>query len=185
MRHPDGQRAVFVGDLVDRGPKVVETVDLVWQMIAAGQAFCLPGNHDDKLLRYLKGRNVQISYGLAESIAQIEALPEEARAAWKKAYLGFVDALPSHIVLDEGRLVVAHAGMKEEYQGRASRRVREFAMYGETTGETDEYGLPIRATGQWTIAAARRWFTGIRRCQNQSGSTTLLISTLAASSVGS
>jgi protein phosphatase len=145
MRHPAGRRAVFVGDLVDRGPKVVETVDLVRRMIAAGRTFCLPGNHDDKLLRYLKGRNVQISHGLAESIAQIEALPEDARATWKKEYLGFVDALPSHLVLDGGRLAVAHAGMKEEYQGRASRRVREFALYGETTGETDEFGLPVRA----------------------------------------
>ena len=34
--------------------------------------------------------------------------------------------------------------MKERYIGRASRRVREFALYGETTGETDEFGLPVR-----------------------------------------
>jgi protein phosphatase len=34
--------------------------------------------------------------------------------------------------------------MKEEMQGRGSARVRDFALYGETTGETDEFGLPIR-----------------------------------------
>jgi protein phosphatase len=34
--------------------------------------------------------------------------------------------------------------MKEAYQGRASSRVRDFALYGETTGETDDYGLPVR-----------------------------------------
>jgi protein phosphatase len=145
MRHPEGRRAIFVGDLVDRGPKVVEAVALVRRMVAAGQAFCVPGNHDDKLLRYLKGRNVQISHGLAESITQIEALPREERDAWRAAYIAFVDALPSHLLLDGGRLVVAHAGMKAEYQGRASRRVRAFALYGETTGETDDFGLPIRA----------------------------------------
>ena len=52
--------------------------------------------------------------------------------------------LVSHLVFDAGRLVVAHAGLKEAYHGRASGRVRSFALYGDTTGETDEYGLPVR-----------------------------------------
>jgi protein phosphatase len=47
-------------------------------------------------------------------------------------------------VLDSGKLVVAHAGLREELQGRTSGAVREFALYGETTGETDEFGLPVR-----------------------------------------
>ncbi|HWF89686.1 MAG TPA: polynucleotide kinase-phosphatase, partial [Pyrinomonadaceae bacterium] len=47
-------------------------------------------------------------------------------------------------VLDDGRLVVAHAGLKEELQGRGSGKVRDFALFGETTGETDEFGLPVR-----------------------------------------
>src|SRR5204863_2243151 len=50
----------------------------------------------------------------------------------------------SHFVLDDGKLVVAHAGMKEIMQGRGSGAVRDFALYGETTGETDEFGLPVR-----------------------------------------
>jgi protein phosphatase len=145
MRHPDGRRVVYLGDLVDRGPKVVETLSLVRRMVAAGQALCVPGNHDDKLKRWLEGRNVHIAHGLAESIAQIEAIPAEERDAWKRAMHDFLDGLISHFVLDGGRLVVAHAGMKEAYQGRASSRVREFALYGETTGETDEFGLPMRA----------------------------------------
>jgi len=145
--HPGGRRAIFLGDLVDRGPKVVETVTLVRRMVASGAALCLPGNHDDKLYRHLKGRPVQIAHGLAESIAQIDTLPPDARAAWTRDYRDFVDALPSHYLLAGGDLVVAHAGMKEAYQGRASRRVRDFALYGETTGESDELGLPIR--GDW------------------------------------
>src|SRR5207244_8184363 len=44
----------------------------------------------------------------------------------------------------DGRLVVAHAGMKESMPGRGSGVVRAFALFGETTGETDAYGLPIR-----------------------------------------
>ena len=47
-------------------------------------------------------------------------------------------------MLDRGKLVVAHAGLKQEMQGRGSGGVREFCLYGESTGETDEFGLPVR-----------------------------------------
>jgi len=50
----------------------------------------------------------------------------------------------SHYVFDDGKLVVAHAGMKQELQGRGSGVVRQFALFGETTGETDDFGLPVR-----------------------------------------
>jgi protein phosphatase len=144
MRHPDGRRAILLGDLVDRGPKIVETVNLARRMIATGQALCVPGNHDIKLQRFLKGQRVQVNHGLAESIAQIEALPVDEQARWRRDYVAFADDLVSHYVLAGGGLVVAHGGMKEAFQGRASGRVREFALFGETTGETDEFGLPIR-----------------------------------------
>ena len=144
LRHPEGRRVIFLGDLVDRGPKVVETVSLARRMVEAGQALCVPGNHDVKLLRYLKGSKVQIKHGIEQSIAQIDVLPPDEHAAWVEGYCKFVDDLVAHLVLDQGRLVAAHAGMKEEYQGRASGRVRAFALFGETTGETDEFGLPIR-----------------------------------------
>ena len=141
--HPEGRRAVFVGDLVDRGPGVVPVLRLVMRMVAEGSAICVPGNHDIKLMRKLGGRDVQITHGLAESLEQLKDEPDEFRAEVGE----FLRGLVSHAVLDEGRLVVAHAGMPERYQGRGSRRVREFALYGETTGETDEFGLPVR--GAW------------------------------------
>jgi protein phosphatase len=142
--HPEGRRAVFVGDLVDRGPQVVETVELVRAMTEAGTAFCVPGNHDVKLMRALQGKKVTVAHGLAESLQQIEKLPEEARTAFQENTVRFIDSLVSHLWLDGGRLCVAHAGMKESYIGRASGRVRDFALYGDTTGETDEFDLPVR-----------------------------------------
>ena len=142
--HPEGRKAVFVGDLVDRGPRIVDTVRLVRNMVAAGSALCVPGNHDMKLMRKLRGKDVQITHGLADSLAEIEALPDEVRAAFRKELAEFLDGLVSHYVFDDGRLVVAHAGMKQEMQGRGSGKVREFALYGETTGEADEFGLPVR-----------------------------------------
>jgi protein phosphatase len=142
--HPDGRKAVFVGDLVDRGPCILDAVRLVRNMIAGGSALCVPGNHDMKLMRKLRGKNVQVTHGLANSLAAIDALPNGIRAAFSKALAEFLDGLVSHYVLDDGKLVVAHAGMKAEMQGRGSGKVREFALYGETTGETDEFGLPVR-----------------------------------------
>ncbi|MFD0788303.1 metallophosphoesterase, partial [Micromonospora azadirachtae] len=127
-------------DLVDRGPDSPGVLRLVMGMVAAGHAICVPGNHEQKLLRRLRGRDVRLTHGLAETMAQLEAESPE----FVSAVARFVDGLVSHFVLDGGRLVVAHAGLKEEYQGRASGRVRAFALFGETTGETDEYGLPVR-----------------------------------------
>jgi protein phosphatase len=142
--HPGGRKAVFVGDLVDRGPRILDTVRLVQKMVAAGSALCVPGNHDMKLMKKLVGKNVQISHGLAQSLAEIVALPSDVREPFCKELHAFLDGLVSHYVFDDGKLVVAHAGMKAEMQGRGSGRVREFALYGETTGETDEFGLPVR-----------------------------------------
>ena len=137
---PDGRRAVFVGDLVDRGPKIPEVLRLVMGMVKAGTAFCVPGNHDVKLMRKLRGKDVKITHGLADSLTQLE--PESPE--FKRQVGDFIDDLVSHYVFDDGRLVVAHAGLKEAMQGRGSGAVRSFALFGETTGETDDYGLPVR-----------------------------------------
>src|SRR5436190_1861943 len=88
--------------------------------------------------------DVQITHGLDRSLAELDALPDDRRAAGVEATWRFLDSLVSHYVYDDGQLVVAHAGMKAELQGRGSGKVRDFALYGETTGETDEFGLPVR-----------------------------------------
>ena len=137
---PVGRKAIFLGDLVDRGPKVPDVLRLAMHMVKAGTALCVPGNHDMKLLRKLRGKDVHVTHGLAESLEQLERETPEFR----ERVVAFLDSLVSHYVLDDGKLVVAHAGMKEALQGRGSGTVREFALYGETTGETDEFDLPIR-----------------------------------------
>jgi protein phosphatase len=141
--HPAGRKLIFVGDLVDRGPKVPEVVRLVMDSVKHGSALCVPGNHDVKFMRKIWGKDVQITHGLAESLAQFEAYEEHYRG-FSRVAAEFIDSLVSHYVLDDGKLVVAHAGMKESMQGRGSGTVREFALFGETTGETDEFGLPVR-----------------------------------------
>lgn len=140
VAHPEGRRALFLGDLVDRGPGVVEVLDLVMSMVAGGTALCLLGNHEQKLARALDGRRVKTTHGLAESLDQLSDRPP----AYREQVKGFIDDLISHYVLDGGNLVVAHAGLPERYHGRTSGRVRSVALFGDTSGETDEYGLPVR-----------------------------------------
>ncbi|HEY6739689.1 MAG TPA: AAA family ATPase, partial [Actinopolymorphaceae bacterium] len=127
---PQGRKAVFLGDLVDRGPDSPGVLRLVMGMVASGHALAVPGNHENKLVRALQGRKVQVSHGLEETLRQLDDESEEFRKQVEK----FCYDLVSHLVLDEGRLVVAHAGLKEAYHGRASGRVRSFALYGDTTG---------------------------------------------------
>ncbi|KNB53305.1 polynucleotide kinase-phosphatase [Streptomyces caatingaensis] len=138
--HPDGRTAVFVGDLVDRGPDSPGVLRLVMGMVTAGHALCVPGNHENKLGRHLSGRQVRLTHGLAETMEQLERETPEFRERVRE----FIRSLVSHYVLDGGALVVCHAGLPEKYHGRTSGRVRSHALYGDTTGETDEFGLPVR-----------------------------------------
>lgn len=139
-RHPAGRTLVFLGDLVDRGPRTPDVLRVAMASVAAGAALAVPGNHDAKLVKALRGQAVRLTHGLALSLEQLAGESPEFRAR----AAGFLDGLPSHYVLDGGRLVVAHAGLTAELQGRASAAVRAFALYGESAGARDELGLPVR-----------------------------------------
>jgi polynucleotide kinase-phosphatase len=137
---PAGRTAVFVGDLVDRGPDSPGVLRLVMNMAAAGHALCVLGNHDEKFLRWLRGGDVKPTNGLDETLRQFEGEPPEFRDRVRE----FLAGVPVHLVLNGGKLVVAHAGLPEAMHGRAGGRVRAFALYGDVTGERDEFGLPVR-----------------------------------------
>jgi len=142
--HPQGRKTVFLGDLVDRGPRVLDTVRLASNMVRGGAAICLPGNHDMRLVRLLRGAEMELTYGLDKTVDELQRLPDGVREEFSRQAASFFGSLVSHAVLYDGKLVAAHAGMKEQMQGRDSTSVREFALVGETTGETDECGLPVR-----------------------------------------
>lgn len=143
---PLGRTAVFVGDLVDRGPDSAGVLRLVMNMVGSGAALCVPGNHDEKLKRALEGKAVKALHGLDVTLSQLDAAGE----AFKAEVREFIDGLISHLVLDDGRVVVAHAGLPEKYQGRSSGRVRSFALYGDVDGSKDDLGMPVR--GDWAAA---------------------------------
>lgn len=137
---PEGCMAVFVGDLVDRGPNSPEVLRLVMDMVEQEVALCVSGNHDDKLYRKLSGRNVHVRHGLELTMAQLEYYDK----AFHNRVREFLGNLPHHILLDKGRLVIAHAGLEERLHGRHSKSVRDLCLYGPTTGEVDAHGLPVR-----------------------------------------
>lgn len=137
---PAGRKLIFVGDLVDRGPKVAEVLRLAMRMTRAQHALCVLGNHEAKLLKWLHGRKVNLTHGLAESAAQLE----QENAEFRTEAAAFLNSLISHYLLDDGKLAVAHAGIKQNMLARASGTIKGFCLYGDTTGETDEFGLPVR-----------------------------------------
>lgn len=137
---PVGRRVIFLGDLIDRGPRIVDSLRIAMSMVEQGTALCVPGNHEVKFLRKLRGKTVSITHGLAETLAEFERMPQ----SFHEEVANFIEKLVGHYVLDGGRLCVVHAGIKSNMQGRSSSAAREFGLYGDTTGETDEYGLPVR-----------------------------------------
>ena len=143
-RHPDGRIPVFVGDLADRGPNSVAVLQTATRMVAAGAALFAPGNHDDKLFRLLKGSNVQRTHGLDGTEKQLEALPAEERARLRDDILTYLSTAPTHLILDDGKLVIAHAGIREDLIGQTGGRVREFTLYGDVRGFEPGTNKPIR-----------------------------------------
>jgi protein phosphatase len=138
---PAGRQAVFVGDLVDRGPRTPDVLRLVMAMVNAGTALCVMGNHDLKFRRWLAGRSVEMGHGLAESVRQMETEP----AAFRKDAYDFLGRLPDYLCLDGGRLTIAHAGIEAWMIGNISDRIRSFCLYGDrTNGERDASGLSVR-----------------------------------------
>lgn len=140
LSHPRNRTLVFVGDLVDRGPYSKQVLSLVMNAVNYRGALCVRGNHEDKFLRYLKGKKVTLTHGLEVTASQF---PEPSEALYART-IAFIKKLGSHYVLDEGKLVVAHAGLTEALQERESGKVLSFALFGDTTGEVDERGLPVR-----------------------------------------
>lgn len=142
--HPAGRKAVFLGDLTDRGPHSLKCFWLVKDMVDAGNALYVPGNHCRKLARYLEGRKIKIAHGLEKTVAEIKELSEDERQHFKEHFLALYHQAPPYLVLDNGKLVVSHGGIKEAMIGKVTERVKNFCFFGDTTGEVTEDGLPVR-----------------------------------------
>jgi protein phosphatase len=144
FEHPAGRVLVFVGDLTDRGPKSIPVVQLVTRLVSHNLALYVPGNHCDKLFRLFLGRNVQITHGLETTVAELGRLSSKLKQQIKKDFIHLVETSPFYLVLDNGNLIVSHAGIRQDLIGEMNNRVKTFCLYGDITGETDNSGFPIR-----------------------------------------
>ena len=130
---PAGRTAVFVGDLVDRGPDGAGTLRLVMRMVHGGVAFVVPGNHDLQLLRHLSGEDVPLVFGLAETAAEFAHESAKFRDQVRQFYV----SLASHHLFDGGRLVVAHTGLGESMHGSDTPECRQLSAYGVNNHDID------------------------------------------------
>jgi protein phosphatase len=143
--HPEGRMLVFSGDLTDRGPDSINVVKTVTSLVLEKQqALYTPGNHCDKLYRYFKGNNVQIKHGLETTVAEYEALGAAEKRDVKNSFMTLFDQAPLYLQLDDGNLVVAHAGIRPDYIGKQGSKVRTFVLFGDISGEKKPDGTPVR-----------------------------------------
>jgi protein phosphatase len=143
--HPDGRHLAFVGDLTDRGPESINTANLVWDLVVNNKsAFYVPGNHCNKLYRYLLGNKVQTTHGLETTVSEIMSLNSEQKNEFRGKFISLYESAPLYHVLDQGRLVIAHAGIREDYIGKNNSKVKTFVLYGDITGKTNPDGTPVR-----------------------------------------
>ena len=142
--HPKGRKLAFVGDLTDRGPHSLKVISFVFSLVQNGLAHYVPGNHCNKLYRYLLGNKVQVTHGLETTVAELDQLNVSERNKVAEMFIQLYENAPLYAVLDSGKLVVCHAGIKKEYIGSTSKKVKTFVLYGDITGEFEENGMPVR-----------------------------------------
>ncbi len=109
--HPDGRRAVFVGDLVDRGPKIAETLRIVRAMVEAGAALMVLGNHEFNLLALLTtdGNGGFLRPHTPRNLKNCAATLTDfaGRDAELRDYLNWFRTLPLYLDLGDCRVVHA------------------------------------------------------------------------------
>lgn len=142
--HPENRQLSFVGDLTDRGPNSLSVIKVVYQLMKANKAFYSPGNHCNKLYRFFLGNKVQVTHGLETTVAEYEALTVEKQEEIKKMFIWLYESSPLYQVLDNGKLVVAHAGIRQDYIGKTGNAVKTFVLYGDITGKKNPDGTPER-----------------------------------------
>lgn len=142
--HPNNRKLSFVGDLTDRGPNSLKVIEVVYRLIKEKKAFYSPGNHCNKLYRYFLGNKVQVTHGLETTVAEYDALTNSQQEEIKKKFIWLYESAPLYQVLDNGKLIVAHAGIREDYIGKMGNAVKTFVLYGDITGKTNPDGTPVR-----------------------------------------
>jgi len=143
--HPEGRVLGFVGDLTDRGPKSLQVIETVWDLVLGKKlAYYTPGNHCNKLYRFFLGNKVQVAHGLETTIAEYESLDHDQQHSIRQKFIDLYESAPLYLVLDQQRIIIAHAGIKQDLIGKNNSKVKTFVLYGDITGEKHPDGTPVR-----------------------------------------
>ncbi|RFU64152.1 bis(5'-nucleosyl)-tetraphosphatase PrpE [Peribacillus glennii] len=155
--HPSGRILAFVGDLTDRGPFSLKVIDAVHELVVQQKlALYSPGNHCNKLYRYLQGNRVQVTHGLETTVAELAALTAREEKKIKKKFIDLYEQAPLYQIADQGNLIIAHAGIREDYIGKNNNKVKTFVLYGDITGAKHPDGTPVRL--DWAARyTGKRW----------------------------
>lgn len=143
--HPDGRVLGFVGDLTDRGPESLKVINIIFRLVMEEKkAYYTPGNHCNKLYRFFLGNKVQVTHGLETTVAEYDSLDKKDQVLIQQRFVKLYESAPLYLHLDNRKLVIAHAGIKESYIGRTDSKVKTFVLYGDITGEKHPDGSPVR-----------------------------------------
>ncbi|USK56678.1 bis(5'-nucleosyl)-tetraphosphatase PrpE [Cytobacillus solani] len=140
----NGRKLAFVGDLTDRGPHSLKVAEAVSAIVNKGLGYYVPGNHCNKLYRFFLGNKVQHTHGLETTVAEYESLDQKEKKRIRDKFIHLYENAPLHLILDNGKLVIAHAGIHEDLIGKHSNKVKTFVLYGDITGEKHPDGSPVR-----------------------------------------
>jgi Calcineurin-like phosphoesterase len=110
--HPGKRKVVFVGDFIDRGPKIRETLHLVKDMVESGNALSVMGNHEFNAISFHTPHTEKGGFFRDHSIKEIkqhiETLDQFKNydSEWAD-FLEWFKTLPLYLDLDHFRVVHA------------------------------------------------------------------------------
>lgn len=142
--HHGQRKLAFVGDLTDRGKDSIAVIELVYLLVKNKMAYYTPGNHCNKLYRFFLGNRVQISHGLETTVEEYENLGSKKQREIRHKFMKLYESAPMYLTLNQEKLVIAHAGIREDYIGQENKKVQTFVLYGDITGEKHPDGRPVR-----------------------------------------
>ncbi len=138
---------ISVGDNIDRGDFNLKTLNFCIELFEQGKFIEVQSNHMDKFVRWLNGKKVKVSYGMQKTVEEFLSLSEKDREKTKKKILNYYSNIPLYLIVND-KVIIAHAGIKDEMIGKTGKKVKSFVLYGETTGKYTPEGFPERL--DWT-----------------------------------
>lgn len=136
--HRAGRKLLFLGDLVDRGTQSIEMVRFVMRAVNDGLALCLKGNHEDKLVRFLRqaqSEGIERWSSFANAETGMNFLKLEARELAELTR--FLNHLPTYLVDTTSSTAFVHADVHVFCPGEVLTSDTVYGMSGWKKMDSD------------------------------------------------